>query len=223
MKIEKVSDNRIKIMFDSNELEENNISVHSFLANSENTKKLFMAILDIADEEFGFNVKNCKINYETISFDNKKFVIIITKSLCSTKKISNTSPYNLLEICNQINSDFETETTSNSSTNCHIYNIPKKQDILFYRFNSMEDLCCFCTYLGTICLEINFDNSLYQYGNKYFLQINLEKMNTLERTAITSIMSEYTDSIALSELAILKFNEICDIIIQNNAIQFLKQ
>ena len=52
MKIEKINENKIKIMFDSKELEENHISLHSFLSNSIEAQKLFLAILDIADEEF---------------------------------------------------------------------------------------------------------------------------------------------------------------------------
>ena len=102
MKIEKVNENKIKISFDYSELEENNISVHSFLSNSYSTQKLFLAILDIANEEFGFNAKNCKISYETISFDNKEFLVIITKSTNSLDS-NNLSPYNLLEICNKNN------------------------------------------------------------------------------------------------------------------------
>lgn len=217
MKIEKVSDNRIKIMFDSDELEENNISVHSFLANSEDTKKLFIAILDIANEEFGFNAKDCKINYETISFDNKKFMIIITKALCNTKINSNNSPYNLLEIYNtQTSNNFEDETTSN-------YYKYSNKDILFYKFSSIEELFNFCTFLTSSYLKINFKNSLYQYHNNYFLKVNLQELDNIERTTITSIMCEYTDSIYLSNLAISKFNETCNLLIENNAIQSLKQ
>ena len=47
MKIEKLNENKLKIMFDYTELEENNISIHSFLANSKQTQEFFLAILNI--------------------------------------------------------------------------------------------------------------------------------------------------------------------------------
>ena len=58
MKIEKITDNQLKITFDSIELEENNISVHSFLSHSLETQKMYLAILEIAYEDLGFDTKN---------------------------------------------------------------------------------------------------------------------------------------------------------------------
>jgi adapter protein MecA 1/2 len=80
MRIEKINNNKIKIMFDATELEENNITIHSFLSGSLEAQRLVYAILDIANEEFGFDTENCNISSETISFSNKNFVIIVTKS-----------------------------------------------------------------------------------------------------------------------------------------------
>lgn len=79
MKIKMINENNLKIMFDYTELEENNISVHSFLANSIQTQKFFLAILDIANEDLGFNISGSDLSYETISFSNKFFVILVTK------------------------------------------------------------------------------------------------------------------------------------------------
>ena len=81
MKIEKITDNQLKITFDSIELEENNISVHSFLSHSLETQKMYLAILEIAYEDLGFDTKNSILSYETISFGHYLFVTFITKSL----------------------------------------------------------------------------------------------------------------------------------------------
>ena len=101
MRIEKLNDNKLKISFTSKELEENNITVHSFLAGSNEAQKLFLALLDIANEEFGFDIRNCNISSETISFDNKDFIIFVTKKLqtsASAEKVSKSSSYDLLEL-----------------------------------------------------------------------------------------------------------------------------
>ncbi len=79
MKIEKLTENKLKVMFSSTELEDNNISIHSFLANSKETQNFFLAILNIANEDLNFELNTSQITYDTISFSNKYFVIIITK------------------------------------------------------------------------------------------------------------------------------------------------
>lgn len=222
MKIEKVNNDKIKISFDYSELEENNISVHSFLSNSYSTQKLFLAILDIANEEFGFNTKNCKISYETISFDNKEFLVIITK-LENLSDTQNLLPYNLLEICNSNSKSCEKENKIETyNLSCPIYDSKNDTKILLYEFDTMEDLYSFCDYLkNSLSYEI-FKNSLYQYDNKYFLEINFDNLNILDIKKITSIISEYKNFLILSRLTICKLKECANLIIENNAIQLLK-
>lgn len=236
MKIEKVNENKIKISFDYSELEENNISVHSFLSNSYSTQKLFLAILDIANEEFGFNAKNCKISYETISFDNKEFLVIITKSTNSLES-NNLSPYNLLEICNKNNfnksysnnikndnyltSEKDSEIDS-YNLSCPIYNIKNDTQILLYEFDTMEELYSFCDYLKNSLSQEDFKNSLYQYDNKFFLEINFENLKLNDIKKITSIISEYKNFLIISRLTIFKLKECANLIIEDNAIQLLE-
>lgn len=110
MKIEKISENKLKIMFSSKELEENNISVHSFLSNSKQSQNFFLAILDIANEDLGFNFSTSNLIYDTISFNNKFFIIIVKQILnsymenCNNEFIykldSNTELY---AFCNALN------------------------------------------------------------------------------------------------------------------------
>ncbi len=236
MKIEKVNDNKIKISFDYNELEENNISVHSFLSNSYSTQKLFLAILDIANEEFGFNTKNCKISYETISFDNKEFLVIVTKSANSLES-NNLSPYNLLEISNKKkpnhtlsnttknDNHFISEKEDHTETDnlsCPIYNLKNDTQILLYEFDTIQELYSFCDYLKNSIPQEIFKNSLYQYDNKFFLEINFDTLKLKDIKKITSIISEYKNFLLLSRLTICKLRECADLIIEDNAIQLLE-
>lgn len=227
MKIEKIDNNKIKIMFDSTELEENDISIHSFLSNSENTKKLFLAILDIANEEFGFNAKNCKISYEAISFDNKKFVIIITKNPVSVEKRKaekNASPYNLLEITNSINNEFKsTSNVKPKKADFPIFNTQNDTEILLYKFENMEELFSFCNYLESFNNTVSFNNSLYEYNDKYFLEINLENLDYEKRKKIVALISEYNTNLNLDCLCTFLFKEHVTLLINNNAIENLQK
>lgn len=191
MKIEMVDNNKLKIMFDYIELEENNISIHSFLSNSTEAQNFFLAILDIANEDLGFNKAKSNLSYETISFDNKFFVIIVTKD-------NTPSNSQLLE---ENNSNIKNE--------------------FLYKLRDINELFNFCDSLKLILPLLNFNSSLYQYKDLYFLKINLENLSNAEKEKIILLISEFKNDLNFSDLTLTKFNEFAEVIIENNAIQVL--
>lgn len=213
MRIERINENKIKVMFDSTELEENNISIHSFLSNSIEAQKLFLAILDIANEEFGFNTSNCKISSETISFSNKHFVIFVTKS----QRYINTypsSPYNLLDITNSQCISTDIKTCKHS-----FRDIEYNTNELIYKFSDIEDFFSFSNYCKNTFNNISFKNSLYQFNNDFYIKINLEKFTIISKFNIISMLSEYSSYLPLSPLTVLELEEHSNLIIKDNAIQ----
>lgn len=228
MKLEKINNSKIKIEFSANELEENNISVHSFLANSIQSQKFFLAILEIANEDFGFNTINSKISYETFSFDNKQFVIFVTKSnLEPLSKFSriydfinfNTIPFSPRDIFISSNS------TSNFIGN-RLSNSQKqvvKHNISYYFFDNINMLFDFCNYINSSKINIPFENSLYKYYNLYFIEINYSNLSYKDINNLFSVLSEFKNTYIFSELSLKKILEFSDLLISNNAIQTLKQ
>lgn len=219
MRIEKLNDNKLKISFTSQELEENNITVHSFLSGSNEAQKLFMALLDIANEEFGFDIRNCNISSETISFDNKTFVIFVTKKLqtsTSVEKSSNFSPYNLLELI-----DYNHTENSNSLSFIPPLNGEKEIDKLIYKFNTIEEVFLFSEYVNSELTIKNLNNSLYKYNNSFFIVIDIKKLVDFQRQLIMYILSEYQNNIFLSPLAYAQLMEHSVLILENKAIQAL--
>lgn len=194
MKIEKLNENKIKIIFDYKELEENNISIHSFLANSLESQKLFLAILDIAKEDLGFDITNSQISYETLSFDNKKFVIFVTKKLYKDSSFS--------FIGNKLS------------------NIPFLNNIL-YKFENIEEVFSFCDFIHASFPNFNFKSSLYEYNNMFFIKINIQGLNKENKKKIICILSEFKNHIKLSDLSITKLEESSILLIENNAINSL--
>ena len=80
MKIKKISNDKLKIILSSNDLDEKNIDIESFLANPIESQNLFFEILDLAEEKFDFAIENNKAIVETISLDdNNIFILTITK------------------------------------------------------------------------------------------------------------------------------------------------
>lgn len=79
MQIKKISNNKLKVILSSHDLDEKNIDIDSFLSNSIESQDLFFEILDLAEEKYDFNIENNKAIVETISLDNNIFVLTITK------------------------------------------------------------------------------------------------------------------------------------------------
>ena len=64
MQIEKINNNKLKVILNIDDLEENNIDLNTFMANSLESQELFLDILDLAEEEFNFKVDNSKLIIE---------------------------------------------------------------------------------------------------------------------------------------------------------------
>lgn len=79
MQIEKINNNKLKVILDTNDLEKNNIDLNNFMANSLESQELFLDILDLAEDEFNFYVDDSKLIIESISLSNNIFVFTITK------------------------------------------------------------------------------------------------------------------------------------------------
>ena len=64
MKFEKVNNDKIKVTLSKADLEANDIDMHSFMSNSEETQSLFLSVLDKAERDYGFSTDNYKLKVE---------------------------------------------------------------------------------------------------------------------------------------------------------------
>ena len=71
MQIEKLNENKIRITLNLDDLKENNIDLHSFMASSIETQDLFYCMLDKAEKEVGFETKNYKLMIEALAIPNR--------------------------------------------------------------------------------------------------------------------------------------------------------
>ena len=79
MKIEKLTDNKIRIIIDLDELSEKNIDVNSLIKNNDKAHVLFQTILNEAEKQVGFKVQNCKLLVEAFSTTDGYVVFTLTK------------------------------------------------------------------------------------------------------------------------------------------------
>lgn len=72
MQIEKLTENKIRIILNLEDLKEKNIDLHSFMSNSIESQDLFYDVLNKAEEEIGFITKNYKLMIEAIAIPERE-------------------------------------------------------------------------------------------------------------------------------------------------------
>ena len=150
MKIEKLTENKIRIILNIDELNEKNIDFLSLTQNTEETQKLFKKILKQAEKEVDFQIEDSKLLIEAFVSSDGFFIITFTKI---------TSEYGV-PIGNPLKLRVKKKNTSISSTK-------------IYEFNVLDEFNQFCTYLKHSSLgdlhNLAKQISLHNYKGKYFL------------------------------------------------------
>lgn len=161
MKIEKLNENKIKITFTIDDLEEKNIDLYSFMHNTPETQELFWDILNKAEKECGFNVDNSMICVEASTLGGGNFVLIVTKT--NEKPMINKQSLNKQKL------------------KLKRKNPPLVKQENIYQFASFDDLC---EYTKTINLRGIKQNSLYSMNGFYYLKCNLNTNSIIEYATV---------------------------------------
>ena len=194
MKIEKLTENKIRIIIKQEDMESNDINLHKFVLKSIESQNLFLKILNRAKEEFDFDIDGYKLLIETFSSSDDIFIFTITKYLDNESK--------KLKV--------KKKSNNNSNTLFKIIN-----------FNEFEDFCYFCEMLLNTNININTfckNNSLYLYNNTYYLI--LENINVSESNfkKFNNYISEFFTYKQFSKNFELKLKEHGKLIFKKNAI-----
>ena len=156
MQIEKLNDDKLKVVLNKNDLKENDIDLNTFMANSLDSQELFLDILDIAEEKFNFYVDDSKLLIESISLANDIFIFTITKV---NENISTNTSINNIYCFNSFDHLADTLKLINLSINkIYTYNnrfylILDKDNDSNYILNEFSDYKISSDYLENIFIE----------------------------------------------------------------------
>lgn len=197
MKIEKITDNKIRIVLNLEDLKAKNIDLHTLMSNSIESQSLFVDMLNEAEKAVGFYAKDSKIMIEAIASSEGLFVFTITKVEEDIPKRRN------IKI-----------KRKTASTNY------KKA---IYKFESFDEFCGFCTYLRNSNLgdlkDFAKNSSLYLYNNTYFLIISEINLNYLYLKKVYATLSEFAKLVNHSDNFESKLVEYGKPIMKRNAIK----
>ncbi|MBR3002564.1 MAG: adaptor protein MecA [Clostridia bacterium] len=194
MKIEKLTENKIRIIINIEELEKNNINLEGFMLNDTESQKFFLEILNQAEKEVGFITKNCKLLIESFSSLNDFFVFTITKF---SNKESDKPKVKL--------------------------KYTKKKTVLknpIYQFSTFEEFCNLCEIISRLNIPINYiakKISLYLYNDTYYLVFSELNLTYKNFKLLFSILSEFSCVVKNKSNFEAKLTEYGKTIIKQNA------
>ncbi len=203
MKIEKLTDNKIRITLNMEDLTERNIDFHSFMSNSIESQDIFLDMLDKAEKEVGFYTDNSRVMIEALALKNGHFIFTITK----------------------FDYDYQDEKTSQKKKTLHIKR--KNPSVNFtktiYSFESFDAFCDFCTFLKDTLNDESISNfarnsDLYEYNSNYYLIFSDINVDSINLNYICSSITEFAHFVNSSELFEMKIKEYGKLIIADSAI-----
>ncbi len=205
MKIEKLTENKIRVIVSIKDLEKSNTDLHSIMTKALEAQGLVLEILSKAEKEVGFNTEGCKLLIEAFSSSDDMFIFTITK-------------YNVQQTENNINSP----STLNKKLTVKRKSININSTTAFFTFDSFDNFCNFCHCILNI-RELNLKNickntSLYLYNNIYYLVLNNINTNYSLLNRFYSTISEFGKVVNYSKQFENKLLEHSTTIIKKDAI-----
>ena len=158
------------------------------MSNSSDSQKLFMEILDEAEEQIGFTTKDYKLMIEALATIDGDFIITVTRSL---PDFDITSAYKKKTI--------KAKRKSNRLTT----------DTIIYEFNNSDDIFDFILLLKN--LNISGLNAF-----KYYLVMDNINNNFENIKTFLCALTEFGKSINNSNLFKSKLNEYGTLLVKNN-------
>lgn len=208
MKIEKLTDNKIRIIMNIQDIEKNTNDIHTFFDNIMNSQNLFLDILQKAEKEVDFHTEGCKLLIEAFSTLEDVIVFTITKYSSTENSSINTG-------------DILNNTSKRKLIIKRKTNTPSLRNAV-YKFDNFDYFCDFCSSISKI-ENLNIDKLakkivLYNYQNKFFLIFKDINFNDTYVHKVFNILLEFSTFQNFSANFEYKLTEHAKVYIKNNAI-----
>lgn len=206
MRIEKIDENKIKVILTLNDLQERNIDLGALTYNSPQTQKLFMDMMVLAEHEYGFFIGDSQIFIEAVPIPPDGFEIIVSK-VQEDGEFESIQKYIKSKLKK---SDLYTKKkTKKISTNVFIYS-----------FANFDDLC---NGVKTIGEDYVGESSLYKYNSAYYLIFSKNYKTNLDFESLEMSLNEFGEKISISALFEGYLDEHGEKMVEGNAIEVIKR
>ncbi|WP_405726018.1 adaptor protein MecA [Anaerotignum sp.] len=209
MKIERISENQLKLTLTKDDLKERDIRLEDLITPSEKTQKLFRDIMEQALDEEDFVSENTPLMVEAVPMGTEGIMIIVTKVNNKDKKDS-------ADLLQQAQ---ESRRWKKKPLDTLEHAEEKNSDILIYSFSALDDV---------IHVSLRLDGSfkgesgVYKNEGKYFLVLQGDTYTAEESSAeLELILKEYGQKHVSTPLAKYYLLEHGETIIASKAVKAL--
>lgn len=225
MKVEKISENKIKITLTIDELKARKISINDIEKDVDLARDLFLDLIEESDLDDDFIIDDSQLYIEASSDNNNLFVVTITK----IEHIPELSKYALMDELLEKNLINKTKTSITTpkltkarkvDKNGNTKQVNYKVDSTIYSFSSLDSIMDMCEIMKNENLYYG-KNSLYKYIDEYFIIFNKTSIKNKKFLKTFVILSEYCKNYYSSDIFDISIKEKCDLILENNALQKL--
>jgi len=202
MKIERISDNMIKVTISLNDLEERNIDLGLLNYNSTAAQELLWDMMEQAEIECGFDMSDSQLIIEPMPDSEDGFIITITK-------IDEDGDFE--SIHKYIKSRFRRTDLRLKSRNNRLCST-----IAIYCFQDLDDLIELCKRIIPIYTG---DSSLYRLKNHYYLLLTRNSYTVSDLNTFDVLLNEYSTTVSNVSFYEGYLNEYGEEIIADHAVE----
>lgn len=197
MKIEKLTENKIRVIINTDELGENHINLHNIMTKAIETQDFFSVMLKKAEKEVNFHTDGCKLLIEAFSSLDDVLVFTITKYLPDSE-------------------------TRKKKLVVKRKSFDKTAKLAVCQFENFEVFCQFCNRIKSLH-KIEIDKlakniALYSWKDSYYLVLRNMNTNYPSINLFYSTLSEFGKLLSYSEHFEFKLLEHGKVLIKKNAI-----
>lgn len=203
MRIQKIGSNKIKVLLKGEDFKNKDIDLKQVLSSKQDSQKLFLEILNVAEQKANFKVNGYKLLIDSSIKNNNVFICTITKF----------EDKNFPEI-----------KTNNKYGNQKMFSYYSNLKNLFfiYSFENLDNFFDFCDFLHNTNINLKGvykKDLLYLHNFKYYLVLENVNFYSLDLKELINILSEFAFKVDNGNIMKLKLNEYGKIVIKNNAIE----
>lgn len=207
MRIEKINENKIKVLIDIDEAKEWNINIKNMASGAPQVQEMFRTALRLAERDAEFSIDGARLFVEAIPGQAEGFGMLITKVF------SDSDLDNAINNCSY-KGRIKTRRLNTEAS-------PSVKRIMGKRIFKFDDFENVCRAADAIHKDFRGESTLYKYGNSYYMLLVPEESRIM--VGVEKIMLEFSDKQTKTLISHGRLNELGEIMIKENAVSVLME
>ncbi len=203
MRIEKINENKIKVLIDTDEAREWNISAGNMASDSPAVQEMFRTAIRLAQQEVRFSIDGAKLFVEAIPEHTDGFGMLITR-IFSDKDL-NAAVANCSYRGKIKKRCLYPENAESKIKSCRIF-----------RFGDFDNVC---RAAEAIHRDFSGDSMLYKCDGSYYMLLAPDDIRIM--LSVEKIMLEFSDKQNRTLISHGRLNELGEIMIRHDAVNVL--